>query len=120
MIKRVLIAGSRNYDNYREAKKYIDFCISNIRLKYTLVFVSGNCRGADSLGEKYAAENSFNLELYPADWNRFGKRAGPLRNKYMVEISDYIICFWDGKSRGTKSVIDFAQIFHKPLKIKLI
>ena len=120
MIKRVAVAGWRKYENYEEAKEYIDFCISEIRKKYTLIFVSGGCRGADSLGEKYAAENGFKTEIYPAVWEKYGRAAGPKRNKKIAEISDYIICFWDGKSRGTKSLLNFAEKYGKPVKIKYI
>ena len=120
MIKRAAVAGCRHYEDYCEAKEYIDFCISEIRKKYTLIFVSGGCRGADSLGERYAAENGFETEIYPADWEKYGRAAGPKRNKKIAEISDYIICFWDGKSRGTKSLLNFAEKYGKPVKIKYI
>lgn len=120
MIKRVAVAGCRHYEDYCAAKKYIDFCISEIRKKYTLIFVSGGCRGADSLGERYAAENGFETEIYPADWEKYGRSAGPKRNKKIAEISDYIICFWDGESRGTKSLLSFAEKYGKPVKIKYI
>lgn len=99
MIIRVAVAGCRYYENYEEAKEYIDFCISEIRKKYTIIFVSGGCRGADALGERYAAENGFMAEIYPAVWEKYGRAAGPKRNKKIAEISDYIICFWDGKAR---------------------
>ena len=120
MIKRVAVAGCRHYENYDEAKEYIDFCIGEIRKKHTLIFVSGGCRGADSLGERYAVENGFETEIYPADWDKYGRAAGPKRNKKIAEISDYIICFWDGQSRGTKSLINFAEKAGKPVKIKII
>lgn len=120
MEKRIVVAGCRNYENYNEAKEYIDYCISEIKSKYTLVFVSGGCRGADSLGERYAIENGYKIERYFAKWDMYGKSAGPKRNKKMAQIGDYIICFWDGKSRGTKSMIMLAKKFNKPLRIKYI
>ena len=120
MQKRVVVAGCRNYENYSEAKRYIDYCISAISKKYELIFLSGGCRGADSLGERYASENGYKLEIYQADWERYGKSAGPRRNKEMAEKADYVICFWDGKSRGTKLMIEFAKSMNKPIKIKMI
>lgn len=120
MIKRVVIAGCRSYNNYREAKEYIDFCISNIRKENRIVILSGCASGADALGERYAKENGFKAEKYPADWKKYGRSAGPRRNKQMAEISDYVICFWDGKSSGTKSMIEYALLYKKPLKIKKI
>ncbi len=120
MIKRVVIAGCRNYNNYDEAKEYIDFCINEIREKYEIIFVSGGCRGSDSLGERYAEENGFKIERYPAQWEKYGRSAGPRRNEKMAQVSDYIICFWDGQSKGTKSMIEYAQKFEKPIRIKKI
>ena len=120
MIKRVVVAGNRNFTDYEQAKKFIDICIDRIRKKYTLIFVSGCCRGTDSLGERYAKENGFKVEKYPADWKTYGRSAGPIRNKKMAEISDYIICFWDEKSKGTRSMIDYAKEYGKPLKIRKI
>ncbi len=118
--KRVVIAGCRDYDNYDEAKQYIDFCLSNIRKENNIVIVSGCASGADALGERYAKENGFNVEKYPADWDKYGKSAGPRRNKQMAEICDCVICFWDGKSRGTKSMLECAKECCKPFKIKMI
>lgn len=117
MTKRIVISGSRNYNNYEEAKRYIDICINRIKSEYNLIFVSGVCRGADLLGERYAEENGYSIERYPAEWEKFGKKAGPLRNRKMAQIGDYFICFWDGKSAGTKSMIDFATALKKPIRI---
>lgn len=59
MIKKIVIAGCRDYTNYAQAKEYIDFCISKIKEQYELVFISGGCRGADMIGERYAKENGY-------------------------------------------------------------
>ena len=118
--KRVVIAGCRHYKNYDEAKPYIDFCLSNIRKENNIVIVSGCASGADAIGEQYAKENGFKIEKHPADWKTYGKSAGPRRNKQMAEASDYVICFWDKKSRGTKSMIEYAKKYSKPIKIKTI
>ncbi len=120
MIKRIVIAGCRTFNDYEVAKDYIDYCISEIKKKYTIVFVSGGCKGADKIGERYARENGYSVELYPADWNKYGKAAGPIRNKEMAKNSDYVICFWDRKSSGTKSMINYAKEFNKPIRIKYI
>ena len=120
MIKRVVIAGCRDYENYEQAKEFIDICLSNVRKENEIIIVSGGARGADAIGERYAKENGFAVEKYPADWEKYGKSAGPIRNKQMAEISDYVICFWNEKSKGTKSMIDFAKKLNKPVKIKII
>jgi len=120
MINRVVVAGCRNYNEYDEAKAYIDFCISNIRKENEIVIVSGCASGADALGERYAKENGLRLEKYPAEWKKYGNRAGPRRNEQMAQVCDYVICFWDYKSNGTKSMIEYARKYNKPIKIKKI
>lgn len=120
MIKRVVVAGCRDYNNYQEAKEFIDFCIQNVRKEHDLIFVSGACSGADLIGERYAKENGFSIERYPAEWDKYGRSAGPRRNKKMAEVSDFVICFWDGESRGTKSMIEYAKALGKPIRIKMI
>lgn len=118
--KRVVIAGCRYYNNYDEAKNYIDFCLSNIRKENDIVIVSGCASGADAIGERYAEENGFKVEKYPADWKTYGKSAGPRRNKQMAEISNFVICFWNGKSKGTMSMIKYANFYNKPVRVKRI
>jgi len=118
--KRVVIAGCRNYFDYAQAKKYIDLCLKNIRKQFTIIIISGGCRGADMIGLRYATENNMTFEVYNADWIHFGKAAGPLRNRHMAEVCDYVICFWGGKSKGTFSMIQEAKKLNKPLHIKYI
>lgn len=119
-MKKIVVAGSRDYDNYEEAKKYIEYCISEIRKKYTLIFVSGGCKGADMLGERYAKENGFEIERHIANWDKYGRAAGPKRNEEMAKTADFVICFWDGKSRGTKTMIMYAKKHKRPVRIKSI
>ena len=120
MEKRVVVAGCRDYFDYREAEAFIDFCLQNIKDEYTLIFLSGGAPGADALGERYARAHGYAIERFDADWEQFGKRAGPMRNEQMAKAADFVICFWDHKSRGTKSMISFAEKYKKPIKIKNI
>lgn len=105
MIK-IIIAGSRDFNDYELLKEKMD---SLIKIKEKTEIVSGTARGADLLGEKYAKENSIQIKRFPADWNRFGKSAGYKRNEEMAKYADACVCFWDGKSRGTKHMIDLAE-----------
>jgi len=52
------------------------------------------------LGESYAKENNYKLTIFPANWDKFGKRAGYLRNEEMSDYADAVIAFWDERSRG--------------------
>lgn len=117
---RIIIAGSRNYTNYEEAKTKIQFILSQYQSETPFVFLSGNCNGADRLGERFAKENGYPLELYPAEWKRYGAAAGPIRNKKMVDLCDAVICFWDGKSKGTAGLIQYAKKANKHIFIQTI
>ncbi len=118
MIKQVVIAGGRDYDNYEEAKSFISNCLSLVRKRSQITIVSGEANGADAIAERYAKENGFLFKEYPAQWHLYGRSAGPRRNEKMAQIADYVICFWDGKSPDTKSMIAFAQKYNRPIRIK--
>ena len=117
MIKKIVIAGCRDYTNYSQAKEYIDKCLSNIRNENEIIIMSGGAKGADALGEQYAKENGFKIERYNADWDKYGRSAGPKRNEQMAKNCDCVICFWDGQSHGTKSMINYAKKYNKPIRI---
>ncbi len=117
---RIVIAGCRYYEDYNQAKIFIDNLVDNLKSNYDIIIVSGGCKGADAIGERYAIENGYKIQRILADWERYGKGAGPKRNEKMAEIADLVICFWDNQSKGTKSMIDFATRLNKPVKIKII
>ncbi|REE82995.1 uncharacterized protein DUF2493 [Lutibacter oceani] len=104
---KLIIAGSRNFNDY---KKLCQICDNILQIQTNIEIVSGAYyKGADKLGEQYAAEKGFLLTKFPADWKRFGKAAGPKRNKEMANYADTLIAFLDGKSKGTKHMIDLAK-----------
>jgi len=101
---RVIIAGSRevkSYDVVEEAIKESGFAISQV--------VSGMASGVDALGVLWAKENDVLLAEYPADWKRYGRAAGMIRNKQMSENADALVAIWDGKSHGTQNMIGTAK-----------
>lgn len=105
---KVIVAGCRDFDNYELLKEKCDYFLQGEKKK-DVVIISGHASGADALGERYAQEHGSLLETYPADWKVLGKAAGPVRNAKMAEVADALIAFWDGKSWGTKNMIDTAQ-----------
>ena len=82
-----------------------------------VIIISGHARGADTLGERFAREQGHGLEIYPADWDSFGKRAGFIRNSRMVAIADAAVAFWDGASHGTLDTIKKMQADNKPVTV---
>lgn len=120
MKKRIIIAGSRNYENYEKAEKFIDNCITEIEKGYEIIILSGGAKGVDLIGERYAKERGYKIERYLPEWNKYGKGAGPKRNEKMAKKGDLVICFWDGKSKGTKSMIEYARKLKKRVWIMMI
>lgn len=114
---RCIIAGCRNFTGYAYLKAVCDYAFKNVDLA-DVTIISGGAKGTDSLGEKYAKEHNISLEIYPADWEKFGKRAGPVRNSQMAETGTHLLAFWDGVSRGTKNMIEQAE--GKGLKVTVI
>lgn len=113
---KVIIAGSRNFTDYQKLKKECDQFLQDQK---NIEIVSGcHNKGADKLGIQYAIEKGFNLIKFPADWNKFGKAAGPKRNKEMAIFLDALITFWDGKSRGTQNMMQLAK--QKGLRVKVV
>ena len=105
---RVIIAGCRDFADYELLKEKCDFYLQT-NTKEDIVIVTGQAVGADALGERCAQERGFQLETYPADWKAHGRAAGPIRNAKMASVAHALISFWDGKSRGTKNMIDTAK-----------
>ena len=108
MIKKVVIAGSRYFNDYEFFSSKVDLCLSRLKKEYDIVILSGHYSGVDIMAERYAQENGFNVEVFPAEWGKYGKSAGPKRNKQMIDISDFCIAFPSG-GKGTNSLINFAQ-----------
>ncbi len=103
---KVIVAGGRGFADYDLLKSKLD----NLLVDRDLVeIVSGTARGADKLGEFYAKRTQLAVALFPANWDLYGKSAGYRRNEEMAEYADALVAFWDGKSRGTKHMIDLAN-----------
>jgi len=116
----LLIAGTRTYDNYAELCTITNMVLQN-HLADRICIVSGGAKGADALAKQYATERGYEFVEMPADWS-LGKRAGYIRNRAMHEyISRFehrgVLCFWDGKSRGTAHSFVLAKEFDNPLRV---
>ena len=113
---RVIIAGSRDFNNYDLLKKSaIDIINKKTMLPDLSRIVSGGARGADTLGERFANEMGLEITRFIPDWDGLGKRAGYVRNAEMAKFAvqddndGMLIAFWNGKSKGTKHMIDLAN-----------
>lgn len=103
---RTIIAGSRDFDDY----EYMESCLEDVQTYAWSIgeVVCGGARGADSLGSKWAHDNEVFVNLFPAQWNKYGRSAGYIRNEEMAQYAEALVCFWDGKSKGSKHMVDIA------------
>ena len=105
---KIAIIGSRSL-SINNLEEYIP--------KDTSEIVSGGATGIDTSARNYALSNNIKLTEFLPKYNKYGKLAPLKRNIEIMEYSDYIIAFWDGKSKGTKFVIDNCKKLNIPIKI---
>ena len=103
---KVIIAGSRHCTD----RKLLDEAIRESGFKITGV-VSGGARGVDTMGEDWAAEHGVSIHLYAAEWDKYGRAAGPIRNQQMAKDSgaEALIALKSSEARGTASMIKEAK-----------
>jgi hypothetical protein len=110
---RICISGSRGYKNLVN----VEWVVSS--LPDDSVIVHGGAVGVDSAADKVARKLGLEIEIFQPEWGRYGKSAGPIRNRKMIETCDMVYAFWDGESRGTASAIQAAIEFKKELEVIL-
>ena len=111
---RVIIAGGSTFDSL----DYMNKCLARVK-KDIEVIMSGRGWGADKLAENFASQHGIDLELFPANWGKYGEDAGYVRwNKvFSSQGVDRVILFWDGKSEGTKTLTILAKEYDIPCEI---
>lgn len=112
---KIIIAGSRSIQDYNKL-----LTVMNNLLWPVDEVVSGGANGVDKLGEKLAIDFVLDLKVFPADWDQYGKSAGFIRNQLMAEYADALVCIWDGRSKGTKHMIDTMFKLKKPVHIEFV
>ena len=100
---KLIIAGGRNIHDY----SLVLSALAESEFEPTEI-VSGMAPGVDTLAIQYARENNLPLAEFHADWNKYKRAAGPIRNREMANYGDALIAIWDGESRGTKNMIEEA------------
>lgn len=107
---KTIIAGGRDFNDYSYLEDVMNMCPFVVT-----EIVCGKARGADTLGEKWGKSKDIPVKYFIPDWNGLGKKAGYVRNRDMGDYADALVAFWDGKSKGTKGMIDYAT--KKGLKV---
>ena len=107
----ILVTGARDWQDEQLVKNALD----QFKNK-KVILIHGNCAGLDKIAEKVGIELGFEIESHPADWKKYGKAAGPIRNKEMIQSlnnykNKYMFAFHDAidLSRGTKDCVKQAE-----------
>jgi hypothetical protein len=109
---RLIIAGSRHLTvQYDELFKIID----KLGITPIDMVVSGGARGIDRSGEDMAEAYEIPLRRFPADWDKYGRSAGPIRNLAMAIYADALLLIWDGESRGSANMLQQMKRLKKPV-----
>lgn len=107
---KLLIAGSRSITDFNLAPYIPDD---------TDLIISGGADGIDTLAEEYADKKKISKLILRPRYDLYGKAAPIKRNEIMVEIADTVLVIWDGKSKGTKSTIEYAKKKNKNIKVTI-
>jgi hypothetical protein len=110
---KVIIAGGRDFNNGQS----VIYAVSKFEKEVGLIteIVCGMAEGADMMGFNYATMWGIPVKEFPADWNKYKKAAGPIRNKQMADYADALIAFWNGNSKGTMNMI--VEATNRGLKV---
>lgn len=103
----LIISGYRDFNDYALFSSVLDEFLDKNKDIEKVIF--GECRGTDALALRYMKKNIIPYEIYNAEWGKYGKGAGPIRNNKMVEIGTDLIAFLSEESKGTKQIIKKAQ-----------
>jgi hypothetical protein len=111
---RILICGSRVGFDVAKVSSFMNYIVSNHPYA---VFVHGGAIGVDELADNILRSRGAVVEVYKPDYNRYGRGAPIVRDREMVDKVDMVYAFWNGRSPGTKYVIDYARSTGKVLTI---
>lgn len=106
---RIIVCGSRGWTDREMIREFMQ--VTAVHHKHDrVVIVHGDARGADRMAGEEAERVGLEVEAHPADWRRWGKRAGPFRNEHMLSLGcTRVVAFWDGYSRGTGHMVRIAR-----------
>lgn len=115
---KTIIAGSRTITDYAKVCSIIEEAkIDGIVITEV---VSGTAKGIDQLGERWAFFNNIPVKKFPADWDKYGRVAGIMRNQQMAEYAEALIAIWDGSSNGTRNMIQEARNRNLKVFVKVV
>ena len=115
----IIVAGSRSFSDRSLMYNKLDYYLQK---QEKILIIHGGANGADKCVAMYAKDRNIKTKVFLPDWDKYGKKAGILRNIEMFEYASQFqnrgcVVFWDGKSRGTKNDIELAEKYNVPLRI---
>ena len=105
---KVAVVGSRNL-RIDDLGKYLPDGVTEI--------VSGGARGVDTSAREYALTHNIKLTEFLPEYERYGRSAPLKRNLQIIRCADMVLAFWDGKSHGTRFVIENCKNENVPIKV---
>ncbi|QDH84124.1 hypothetical protein KMC57_gp04 [Achromobacter phage vB_AxyP_19-32_Axy24] len=111
---KLIIAGGRDFTNTEYMMESLVSLLNQGLIPDSPVLVCGMARGADLTAHDLWSKYGMEIIEVPADWATLGRSAGHIRNAKMGKLADACVAFWDGKSSGTKGMIDYMNKAGKP------
>lgn len=107
----ILVCGGRHFTDYPLLCSVLDSSIGNM---CDMEIVSGHCQGAERLGEIYAEEHGFSVKMFPAEWEKYQRKAGPIRNRQMIDYikpfaNRFVVAFTSENTVGTRYTMSLAK-----------
>ena len=113
-VMKLAIIGSRNFTDQSRFDVWMTDVVELWGMPTEVV--SGGARGADTLGERWAKKNNIPTSIFRPDWIKYGKAAGPIRNRDIIAQATHVVAFPSRRGRGTQHSIGLTR---KDLKKKL-
>ena len=110
METRIIVCGGTDFNDYDYLCKNLDVLLESYK---EIRLVSGHAKGADTFAERYAAEKGIPIRVFPAEWEKYARAAGPIRNRSMLDYAKegepVVAAFWNGRSRSTRNMLKLAE-----------
>ncbi len=117
---KLIVAGGRNFNDPKLLAKELLSLANETHQDRDVSIISGMAKGADMIAYDFAKKNHVQVYEYPANWYKYGqldKSAGFRRNEQMANAADGLLAFWNGRSPGTKHMIDTMEKLGKPVYV---
>jgi hypothetical protein len=122
MTYNIIITGTKSFDDYELFVEKCDYYLNLLTADSDsdidgIRILTGDDGKAEKMAQVYADEKEYSVSIFPLNTNKYGKRAGVVRNTTMIKFADGAICFWNGKSTGVKTTISLCKNDNVPCEV---